>query len=193
MDTSLLSKKELLLMEDFKKENSKTPVEKMSDKLAEKEYRQKNKKVIEKDSLIACKNNMQNSFDRVFERAFNENGANETVLQITLLQFYKVENRNAYIAEFGKTTVQHDYLNEIYDKTLKTVYNKWKKHIEYCKFQENIKQQEELKKQLEQKLQNEKFERNIMIFFTVLKWICIVIFAPIVLLFIFISMCAKGK
>lgn len=180
-------------MKDFEKEKNKTLDEKMADKIAEKEYRQKNKKEIEKDLLMACKNNMQDSFDRVFKRAFNENGANETTLQITLLQFYKVENRNAYIAEFGKTTVQHDYLNEIYDKTLKNIYNKWKKHIEYCQFQENIKQQEELKKQLEQELQNGKFERNIMIFFTVLKWICIVIFAPIVLLFIFISMCAKGK
>lgn len=189
----VLNEKELLLMKDIEKEKSKTPDEKMSDKLAEKEYRKTNKKAIEKDSLIACKNNMRDSFDRVFERAFKENGTNETTLQIALLQFYKVENRNAYIAEFGKSTVERDYLNEVYDKTLKTVYNKWKNHLEYYHFQDNIKQQEELQKQLEQDEKDAKFERNVTIVFSILKWICIIIFAPIVLLFIFISMCAKGK
>ena len=185
----VLNEKELLLMKDIEKEKSKTPDEKMSDKLAEKEYRKANKKAIEKDALIACKNNMRDSFDRVFERAFKENGTNETTLQIALLQFYKVENRNAYISEFGKSTVERDYLNEIYDKTLKTVYNKWKNHIEYYHSQDNIKQQEELQRQLK----DAKFERNVKIFFSILKWIAIIIFAPIVLLFIFISMCAKGK
>lgn len=189
----VLNEKELLLMKDIEKEKNKTPDEKMSDKLAEKEYRKTNKKAIEKDLLIACKNNMRDSFDRVFERAFNENGTNETTLQIALLQFYKVENRNAYIAEFGKSTVEYDFLNEVYDKTLKTVYNKWKKHVEYCQFQDNIKQQEELQKQLEQEEKDTKFENGVKIFFNILKWIAIIIFAPIVLLFIFISMCAKDR
>ena len=189
----VLNKKELLLMKDIEKEKNKTPDEKMSDKLAEKEYRKTNKKAIEKDLLIACKNNMRDSFDRVFERAFNENGTNETTLQIALLQFYNVENRNAYIAEFGKSTVEYDFLNEVYDKTLKTVYNKWKKHVEYCQFQDNIKQQEELQKQLEQEEKDTKFENGVKIFFNILKWIAIIIFAPIVLLFIFISMCAKDR
>lgn len=180
-------------MKDIKKEKSKTFDEKMADKIAEKEYQKTNKKLIEKDKLIACKNSMLNSFDRIFERAFRENGTNETVLQITLLQFYNVENRNSYIAEFGKNTIERDYLEEVYDKTLKTVYNKWKKHVEYYKLQENIEQQEELKKQLQQELVDEKFERNVKIFFSILKWICIIIFAPIVLLFIFVYMCAKDK
>lgn len=189
----VLNKKEMLLMETINKEKNKTPDEKMADKLAEKEYRKENKKAIEKDSLIACKNSMQNSMDRVFEKVLKDNGADETTLQIALLQFYKIDNRNAYINEFGKTTIQQDYLNEVYDKTLKTVYNKWKKHVEYCQFQDNIKQQEELKKQLEQELQDEKFERNVRTVFSILKTIAIIILAPIVLLFIFISMCAKDK
>lgn len=189
----VLNKKEMLLMETINKEKNKTPDEKMADQLAEKEYRKENKKVIEKDALIACKNSMQDSMDRVFEKVLKDNGADETTLQIALLQFYKIDNRNAYINEFGKTTVQHDYLNEVYDKTLKTVYNKWKKHVEYCQFQDNIKQQEELKKQLEQELQDEKFERNVKTVFSILKTIAIIILAPIVLLFIFISMCAKDK
>lgn len=152
-----------------------------------------NQKEYERDLNIAIKNELYNSMDRIFENSFNENGANETTLQITLLQFYKIENRNAYILEFGKTTIERDYLNGIYDKTLKTVYNKWKNHIEYCQFQNNVKKQEELQTQLEQDEKDAKFENGVRIFFNILKWICIIIFAPIALLFIFISMCAKDK
>ena len=152
-----------------------------------------NQKEYERELNIAIKNELYNSMDRIFENSFNENGANETTLQITLLQFYKIENRNAYILEFGKTTIERDYLNGIYDKTLKTVYNKWKNHIEYCQFQNNVKKQEELQTQLEQDEKDAKFENGVRIFFNILKWICITIFAPIVLLFIFISMCAKDR
>ena len=59
--------------------------------------------------------------------------------------------------------------------------------------QEVIKNKDKL---LEQQIQEEKdlkFENGMKIFFNILKWIAIIIFAPIVLLFIFISMCAKGK
>ena len=190
---TILNKKDLLLIKTIEKEKNMTEDERMARILAEEEYQKTNKKAIEKDLLISCKNNMRDSFDRVFERALKENRADETALQLTLLQFYKVENRNNYILVFGKTTLERDYLDEVYDKTLKTVYNKWKKHIEYCEFQKNIKNQQEIAKQLKQKEEGEKFENGVKIFFNILKWIAIIIFVPVVLLFIFLLQLAKDK
>ena len=58
---------------------------------------------------------------------------------------------------------------------------------------QNMILQEQLKQQQIENEKDAKFENGVKIFFDILKWICIIIFAPIVLLFIFISMCAKGK
>lgn len=193
MNSLVLDSKEKLLMNLIDKENNKTIDEKMADQLKEKEYQDKNGALIEKDLLLASAEEMKNSIDTVFEKVFEQNGINETSLEVTLLQYYNVNTRNNYIKEFGKNTAQRNYLEKNYDKILKQVYNKWKKHVEYYKLQENIEQQKELEKQLQQELKDAKFERNVKIFFNILKWICIIIFAPIVLLFIFISMCAKDR
>lgn len=183
MNVSVLNEKELLLMKDFEKENKKTLDEKMLDKLNKKRIQEK--EGTKKDLLLSCENDLCDSIDRVFKKVINESETKETTLELTLLQYYKLETREACIAEFGKTVIEQNHLEKVYDKILKQVYNKWKNHVKYCKVQEEINQQQEA--------QDTKFERNVRTFFSVLKWICIIIFAPIVLLFMFIYICAKDR
>lgn len=161
-------------------------VEKLTKKLEREKEEKKTQKEYEKDLKIALENDLYDSIDRVFERVLNENGTNETTLELALLEYYKADVRTSCIDEFGANEIEKRYLDKIYDKTLKRVYNKWKNHVQYYQIQETIKQQK-------QEEQDAKFENGVKIFFNILKWICIIIFAPIVLLFIFISMCAKGK
>ena len=66
-----------------------------------------------------------------------------------LARFYDVSIRNEYIKTFGKTLVEQDYINSIYDKTLQEVYKKWVKHFEAKQIEEaqqKAKQQEEINK-----------------------------------------------
>lgn len=182
-----------VLTMELKKVN-KTIVDnqKMVEKLEKKSEQEKERKQYEKDLLLACQNDVKESMNRVFETCVGTS-IDETVLDIALYKFYDINTRNEYISTFGKSTIERNYIDKIYDKTLKQVYNKWKNQIKYNQMQEVIKNKDKLLEQQIQEEQDEKFERNVRIFFNILKWICIIIFAPIVLLFIFISMCAKGK
>ena len=161
-------------------------VERLTKQLEKAKEEKKTQKEYEKDLKIALENDLYDSIDRVFERTLSENGTNETTLELALLEYYKADVRTACINEFGTNEIEKRYLDKIYDKTLKRVYNKWKNHVQYYQIQETTKQQK-------QEEQDAKFENGVKIFFNILKWICIIIFAPIVLLFIFISMCAKDR
>lgn len=113
-------------------------------KMQKEQAREKEKKEYEKDIFLACYYDVKNSFDRVFEKA---NLKNELELNILVAQFYNVETRNEYIKMFGETVAQQDYIDKIYDKTLKEVYNKWKNHLQYVELQqikEESKKQEEI-------------------------------------------------
>ena len=187
-----MNEKELLLMETIKKEENKTVDEKMNDELKKKEIQKEEEKNIQKELLLSRERDVKDSMDRVFERCVY-NSCNLDEVDLTLNRFYNIDYRNEYIKTFGKTTIERDHIDKIYDKTLKQVYNKWKKHVGYNQFNENIRQQQILQKQLEQEEKDSKFERNVMIFFTVLKWICIIIFLPIALLFTLVYTFAKGK
>lgn len=161
-------------------------VEKLTKKLEREKEEKKTQKEYERDLKIALENDLYDSIDRVFEKVLNENGTNQTTLELALLEYYKADVRIACINEFGTNEIEKRYLDKIYNKTLRRVYNKWKNHVQYYQVQETIKQQK-------QEEQDAKFENGVKIFFSILKWLAIIIFAPIVLLFIFISMCAKGK
>ena len=178
MNESILNEKELLLMETIKEENSKTIDEKMADKLNEKEYQKTNQKQIEKDSFFACENDLKDSIDRVFRNCLY-NSCNLYEVDLTLNRFYNIDYRNEYIKTFGKTTVERDYIDKIYDKVLKQVYNKWKKHVEYNQTNEIIEQQKVLQEQLEQeKKKQERFTENFVTItlIAIFVWAIILIF-----------------
>lgn len=113
-------------------------------KIQKQQQREKEKKEYEKDIFLACYYDVKNSFDKVFEKA---NLKDELELNILVSQFYNIETRKEYIRMFGENLAQQDYIDKIYDKTLKEVYNKWKKHLQYVALQqikEESKKQEEI-------------------------------------------------
>lgn len=113
-------------------------------KMQKEQAREKEKKEYEKDIFLACYYDVKNSFDRVFEKA---NLKNKMELDILVAHFYNVETRKKYMRMFGENLEQQDYIDKIYDKTLKEVYNKWKNHLQYVELQqikEESKKQEEI-------------------------------------------------
>lgn len=117
---------------------------KQIEKIERKKEQEKEQKQYEKDLKLACYHDLKNSFDRVFEKA---NPQTELEINVLLSRFYNIDTRNEYIKTFGKTLIEQDYLDSIYDKTLNEVFTKWKnnlKYIEFNKIQEEAKKQEEI-------------------------------------------------
>lgn len=136
----------LYIMESKQKSKEREEQENLKEiaKIERKKEQEKERKQYEKDLKIACYHDVKNSFDRVFEKA---NLKNELELNTLVTQLYNIETRNEYIKMFGETVAQQDYIDKIYDKTLKEVYNKWKNHLQYIKFQqikEESKKQEDI-------------------------------------------------
>lgn len=154
-------------------------------KIAQKKEQEQNKKQYEKDLLIACEEDLKNCIDRVFQKSLEENGYNETTLDVVLMQYYNVNTRNACISEFGKTTEERNHLEKIYDKKLKEIYNKWENHVKYCQAKIFSEQNKQTKIN---KIIN--INNSILKF---LKWALIIIFIPIFILFKFLYDCSKDK
>lgn len=136
----------LYIMESKQKTKEREDQENLKEitKIERKKEQEKERKQYEKDLKIACYHDVKNSFDRVFEKA---NLKNELELNTLVTQLYNIETRNEYIKMFGETVSQQDYIDKIYDKTLKEVYNKWKNHLQYVELQqikEESKKQEEI-------------------------------------------------
>lgn len=136
----------LYIMESKQKAKERKEQENLKEiaKIEQKKEQEKERKQYEKDLKIACYHDVKNSFDRVFEKA---NLKNELELNTLVTQLYNIETRNEYIKMFGETVTQQDYIDKIYDKTLKEVYNKWKNHLQYVELQqikEEAKKQEEI-------------------------------------------------
>lgn len=136
----------LYIMESKQKAKEREEQENLKEiaKIERKKEQEKERKQYEKDLKIACYHDVKNSFDRVFEKA---NLKNELELNTLVTQLYNIETRNEYIKMFGETVAQQDYIDKIYDKTLKEVYNKWKNHLQYVELQqikEESKKQEEI-------------------------------------------------
>lgn len=143
----------LYVMESKQKAKDREEQERLKEiaKIERKKEQEKEQKQYEKDLKIACYHDLKDSFNRVFEKhlttypEFNENG--KMVLQMQLSRFYDVSIRNEYIKTFGKTLVEQDYIDSIYDKTLQEVYKKWAKHFETKQIEEaqqKAKQQNEI-------------------------------------------------
>lgn len=143
----------LYIMESKQKAKEREEQERLKEiaKIERKKEQEKEQKQYEKDLKIACYHDLKDSFNRVFEKhlaaypEFNENG--KIVLQMQLARFYDVSIRNEYIKTFGKTLVEQDYIDSIYDKTLQEVYKKWVKQFEAKQIEEaqqKAKQQEKI-------------------------------------------------
>ena len=146
------------------------------EKKTRKEYERDIKKALEYDCIDCMK------------RDFEREGFYNACINLQL-----VATRQAVIDNLGESETEKRYLDNNYEK----IFNKVKKiYANNEKSKEQIqllRNQQQLEEQQIQEQQDTKFENGIKIFFKILKWICIIIFAPIVLLFMFISMCAKGK
>ena len=146
------------------------------EKKTQKEYERDLKKAVEHDCIECMK------------RDFEKEGFQNACINLQL-----VTTRQAILENVPESEIERQYLDDNYER----IFNKVKKiYANNEKSKERIqllKNQQQLEEQQIQEQQDTKFENGIKIFFKILKWICIIIFAPIVLLFIFISMCAKGK
>ena len=146
------------------------------EKKTQKEYERDLKKAVEHDCIECMK------------RDFEKEGFQNACINLQL-----VTTRQAILENVPESEIERQYLDDNYER----IFNKVKKiYANNEKSKEQIqllKNQQQLEEQQIQEQQDTKFENGIKIFFKILKWICIIIFAPIVFLFIFISMCAKGK
>ena len=146
------------------------------EKRTQKEYERDLKKAVEHDCIQCMK------------RDFEEEGFTNACINLQL-----VTTRQSILENVPESEFERQYLDDNYER----IFNKVKKiyaNNEKSKQQiHQIELQKQFEKYQKQNESDEKFEKNVKTFFNILKWICIIIFAPIVLLFIFISMCAKGK
>ena len=146
------------------------------EKKTQKEYERDLKKAVEHD-CIEC-----------MRRDFEKEGFTNACINLQL-----VTTRQAILENVPESEIERQYLDDNYERIfnkVKKIYTNNEKSKEQIQLLRN---QQQLEEQQIQEQQDTKFENGIKIFFKILKWICIIIFAPIVLLFMFISMCAKGK
>ena len=66
--------------------NNQKEVERLTRQLEKAKEEKKTQKEYEKDLKIALENDLYDSIDRVFERVLNENGTNETTLELALVE-----------------------------------------------------------------------------------------------------------
>lgn len=182
-------KQKIREMEQLKKEaiQRKKRIEKEQqekEKLAEirriqrKEEIEKEQKDFEKGLIIACENDLKNSFDKMF----NDNKHNTKIeIQTTLSILQKIDTRNAYLKEFGKSgVIVYDYLNENYEKILNKVYKKWENNIKSIEFKKNIQQKIEANKSNQEQQKEQKkiaiYKLLINIFFILVNPITIILY-----------------
>ena len=159
-------------------------VEKLTKQLEKAKEEKKTQKEYERDLKIAVENDLISTMKGYFEREPFQNACINLSLASTRQEILD----NVPESEFERNWVDKNY-ERIFNKVKKIYENDMKAKQEI----QNMILQEQLKQQQIEDEKDAKFENGVKIFFNILKWICIIIFAPIVLLFIFISMCAKGK
>lgn len=181
MGAVAMSEKELLLIDTINKEKNRTEEEKQCRvrefDVADKENKQR-----------SCIKSAKEELERCFCNSFEKYGTQTAILGLSLKN-----TRDDILSHIPESRIEYDYLNENYEKIL----NKIKKiytNDEKAKMQL---QQIEIQKQIEQEQlqreKDEKFERTCNAIGSILKWTLIIIFAPIILLFMFIAGLAKGK
>ena len=159
-------------------------VEKLTKQLEKAKEEKKTQKEYERDLKIAVENDLISTMKGYFEREPFQNACINLSLASTRQEILD----NVPESEFERNQIDKNY-ERIFNKVKKIYENDMKAKQEI----QNMILQEQLKQQQIENEKDAKFENGVKIFFDILKWICIIIFAPIVLLFIFISMCAKNK
>lgn len=139
------------------------------EKKTQKEYQRDLKKAVEYD----CINCMKDDFEK--------EGYTNACINLQL-----ATTRQAILENIPESEFERQYLDDNYER----FFNKVKRiYANDEKAKQQI-QQINLQKQLKEEQKKNSFTNAVGL---ILKWILIIIFLPIVLLFIFISMCAKGK
>lgn len=159
-------------------------VEKLTKQLEKAKEEKKTQKEYERDLKIAVENDLISTMKGYFEREPFQNACINLSLASTRQEILD----NVPESEFERNWIDKNY-ERIFNKVKKIYENDMKAKQEI----QNMILQEQLKQQQIENEKDAKFENGVRIFFNILKWICIIIFAPIVLLFIFISMCAKDR
>ena len=164
-------------------ENQKK-VERLTRQLEKAKEEKKTQKEYERDLKIAVENDLISIMKGYFEREPFQNACINLQLADTRQEILN----NVPESEFERNWVDKNY-ERIYNKVRKIYENDMKAKQQI----QNMILQKQLEEQQIQEEKDAKFENGVKIFFNILKWIAIIIFAPIVLLFIFISMCAKDR
>ena len=164
-------------------ENQKE-VERLTKQLEQAKKEKKTQKEYERDLKIAVENDLISTMKGYFERETFQNAC----INLSLASTRQEILANVPESEFERNWVDKNY-ERVFTRVKKIYENDYKAKQEI----QNIILQRQLEQQQIKEEKYTKFEKAVKSFFTILKWICIIIFAPIVLLFIFISMCAKGK
>lgn len=181
MGAVAMSEKELLLIDTINKEKNRTEEEKQCRvrefDVADKENKQR-----------SCIKSAKEELERCFCNSFEKYGTQTAILGLSLKN-----TRDDILSHIPESRIEYDYLNENYEKIL----NKIKKiyiNDEKAKMQlQQIKTQKQIEQEQLQRAKDEKFERTCNTIGLILKWSLIIIFAPIILLFMFIAGLAKGK
>lgn len=181
MGVLAMNEKELLFIDTYKKSKKRTKEEKQA-RLKEQEIADKEDK--QRSSIKSAVEELE----RCFCNSFEKYGTQTAILGLSLKS-----TRDDILAHIPESRIEYDYLNENYEKIL----NKIKKiYINDEKAKMQL-QQIEIQKQIEQEQlqleQDEKFEKTCNAIGSILKWSLIIIFAPIILLFMFIAGLSKGK
>lgn len=148
------------------------------ERIQRKQEIEKEQKEYEKGLIIACENDLKNSFDKMF----NDNKHNTKIeIQTTLSILQKIDTRNAYLKKFGKSgVIVYDYLNENYEKILNKVYKKWENNIKSIEFEKNIQQKIEANKSNQEQQKEQKkiaiYKLLINIFFILVNPITIILY-----------------
>lgn len=181
MGVIAMNEKELLLIDTINKEKNRTEEEKQC---RIREFDVADKKNKQRSSVQSATEELE----RCFCNSFEKYGAQTAILGLSLKS-----TRDDILAHIPESRIEYDYLNENYEKIL----NKIKKiyiNDEKAKMQlQEIEIQKKIEQEQLQREKDEKFERTCNAIGSILKWSLIIIFAPIILLFMFISGLSKGK
>ena len=159
-------------------------VEKLTKQLEQAKEVKKTQKEYEKDLKIAVENDLISTMKGYFEREPFQNACINLSLASTRQEILE----NVPESEFERNWVDKNY-ERIFNKVKKIYENdlKAKQQIQ------NMIMQEQLEQQKAQEEKEQKFENGVKIFFNILKWICIITFLPIALIFLIVYTFAKGK
>lgn len=164
-------------------ENQKQ-VERLTKQLEQAKEEKKNQREYEKDLKIAVENDLISTMKGYFERE----PFHDACINLSLASTRQEILENVPESEFERNWVDKNY-ERVFNKVKKIYENdyKAKQQMQDMFFQKQLKQQQI------QEEKDQKFENGVKIFFNILKWICIIIFLPIVLLFMLVYTFAKGK